>query len=102
MVGESESGVPVQRWDTADQVHADQSIFRQELLHVYEQKSKSRDELVVAARKAMLELAKAMREMTCTLGHYDAGFTLRTYTHATRQKQDEAAQTMGSFMAQVM
>ncbi len=36
------------------------------------------------------------------LGHYDAGFTLRTYTHATRQKQDEAAQTMGSFMARVM
>ncbi len=35
------------------------------------------------------------------LGHYDAGFTLRTYTHATRQKQDEAAQTMGSFMEQV-
>ena len=35
-------------------------------------------------------------------GHYDAGFTLRTYTHATRQKQDEAAQTMGSFMTQVM
>ena len=40
-------------------------IFRQELLHVYEQKSKSRDELVSEARKAMLELAKAMREMTC-------------------------------------
>ena len=40
-------------------------IFRQELLHVYEQKSKSRDELVVETRKAMLELAKAMREMTC-------------------------------------
>lgn len=40
-------------------------IFRQELLHVYEQKSKSRDELVVEARKAMLELAKAMREMSC-------------------------------------
>lgn len=40
-------------------------IFRQELLHVYEQKSKSRDELVAKARKAMLELAKAMREMTC-------------------------------------
>ena len=42
---------------------------------------------------------KTVRSM---LGHYDAGFTLRTYTHATRQKQDEAAQTMGSFMAQVM
>ena len=40
-------------------------IFRQELLHVYEQKSTSRDELVSEARKAMLELAKAMREMTC-------------------------------------
>ena len=37
-----------------------------------------------------------------SLWHYDAGFTLRTYTHATRQKQDEAAQAMGSFMAQVM
>ena len=45
-------------------------IFRQELLHVYEQKSKSRDELVAAARKAMLELAKAMQEMTCD--HPDA------------------------------
>ena len=40
-------------------------IFRQELLHVYEQKSKSRDELVAETRKAVLELAKAMREMTC-------------------------------------
>ena len=40
-------------------------IFRQELLHVYEQKSKSRDELVAEARKAMQELAKAMQEMTC-------------------------------------
>ena len=40
-------------------------IFRQELLHIYEQKSTSRDELVAEARKAMLELAKAMREMTC-------------------------------------
>ena len=40
-------------------------IFRQDLLHVYEQKSKSRDELVSGTRKAMLELAKAMQEMTC-------------------------------------
>ena len=40
-------------------------IFRQELLHVYEQKSKSRDELVAETRKAMLELARAMQEMTC-------------------------------------
>ena len=36
------------------------------------------------------------------LGHYDAGFTLRTYTHATRQVQDQAAETMGNFMIQIM
>lgn len=30
-------------------------IFKQELMHLYEQKSASRDELVRAARKAMLE-----------------------------------------------
>ena len=43
-----------------------------------------------------------VKTVSSMLGHYDAGFTLHTYTHATRQKQDEAAQTMGSFMAQVM
>lgn len=43
-----------------------------------------------------------VKTVSTMLGHYDAGFTLRTYTHATRQKQDEAARTMGSFMAQVM
>lgn len=43
-----------------------------------------------------------VKTVSSMLGHYDAGFTLRTYTHATRQKQDEAAQAMGSFMAQVM
>ena len=43
-----------------------------------------------------------VKTVSSMLGHYDAGFALRTYTHATRQKQDEAAQTMGNFMAQVM
>ena len=43
-----------------------------------------------------------IKKVSSMLGHYDAGFTLRTYTHATRQKQDEAAETMGSFMEQVM
>ncbi len=42
------------------------------------------------------------KTMSSMLGHYDAGFTLRTYTHATRQMQDNAAEKMGSFMAQVM
>ena len=36
------------------------------------------------------------------LGHFDAGFTLRTYTHVTRQMQESAAEKMGNFMAQVM
>ena len=43
-----------------------------------------------------------VKTVSSMLGHFDAGFTLRTYTHATRQKQDEAAQTMGSFMEQVL
>ena len=36
------------------------------------------------------------------LGHDDAGFTLRTYTHATRQMQQQAAEKMGNFMKQVL
>ena len=36
------------------------------------------------------------------LGHYDAGFTLRTYTHATRPMQQQAAEKMGNFMKQVL
>ena len=43
-----------------------------------------------------------VKTVSSMLGHYDAGFTLRTYTHATRQKQDEAAQTMGSVLGQVI
>lgn len=43
-----------------------------------------------------------VKTVSAMLGHYDAGFTLRTYTHATRQMQEEAAQTMGNFMAQLM
>ena len=34
-----------------------------------------------------------VKTVSSMLGHFDAGFTLRTYTHATRQKQDEAAST---------
>lgn len=43
-----------------------------------------------------------VKTVSSMLGHYDAGFTLRTYTHATRQVQDQAAETMGNFMAQMM
>ena len=36
------------------------------------------------------------------LGHYDAGFTLRTYTHATDRMQEQAAATMGNLISQAM
>lgn len=45
-------------------------IFRNEMLHLYEQKSDSRDELVREARRAMLELVQTMRDSVCD--HLDA------------------------------
>jgi len=43
-----------------------------------------------------------VKTVSSMLGHYDAGFTLRTYTHATRQAQNDAAQKAGAFMSQVL
>ena len=40
-------------------------IFRNEMLHLYEQKSESRDELVREARRTMLELVQTMRDSMC-------------------------------------
>ena len=45
-------------------------IFRNEMLHLYEQKSESRDELVRQARQAMLELVQTIRDSMCD--HPDA------------------------------
>ena len=45
-------------------------IFRNEMLHLYEQKSESRDELVREARREMLELVQTMRDSMCD--HPDA------------------------------
>ena len=45
-------------------------IFRNEMLHLYEQKSDSRDELVREARREMLELVQTMRDSVCD--HPDA------------------------------
>ena len=41
-------------------------IFRQEMLHTYEQKSKSRDELVQESCRVMKELTQQMREGICS------------------------------------
>ena len=40
-------------------------IFKQEMLHLYEQKSESRDELVRETRNVMLELSRQMSESVC-------------------------------------
>ena len=40
-------------------------IFRQEMLHVYEQKSQSRDELVAEAHRTMMEMANEMKRGVC-------------------------------------
>lgn len=42
------------------------------------------------------------KTVSSMLGHYDAGFTLRTYTHATRQIQDKVAEKIEDFMEQVI
>lgn len=41
-------------------------IFREEMLHLYEQKTEARDELVNEARTAMLELVQKMRDGLCS------------------------------------
>ena len=43
-----------------------------------------------------------VKTVSSMLGHCDAGFTLRTYTHTTRQMQQNAAEKMGDFMSQIM
>ena len=44
-----------------------------------------------------------VKTISAMLGHYDAGFALRTYTHANPAgAQDAAAITMGEVMAQVV
>lgn len=41
-----------------------------------------------------------VKTLSCMLGHYDAGFTLRTYTHTNPKMLEEAAATVGQVMAQ--
>lgn len=97
-------------------------IFRNEMLHLYEQKSDSRNELVWEVRREMLKLAQTIEEhvrfhdlrhtfatmaissgvdvktLSSMLGHYSAGFTLDTYTHITNDMQRGAAEKIGGFM----
>ena len=43
-----------------------------------------------------------VKTLSGALGHYDAGFTLRTYTHATEGMKRDAADTIGSVISQTM
>ena len=43
-----------------------------------------------------------VKTLSNTLGHYSAGFTLSTYTHATPDMMREAADTMGDVIGKAM
>ena len=43
-----------------------------------------------------------VKTLSNTLGHYSAGFTLYTYTHATQRMKREAADTIGNVIDQAM
>lgn len=43
-----------------------------------------------------------VKTLSGALGHYSAGFTLNTYTHATAQMKQEAADTIGNVISQAM
>ena len=81
-------------------------LFKSGRIHTGKRKSARLSTTTVRSVQLMLYAALQnsvdVKNVSSMLGHHDAGFTLRTYTHATRQKQDEAAQAMGAFMEQVM
>ena len=43
-----------------------------------------------------------VKTVSSMLGHYSAGFTLNTYTHATAQMKQDAADTIGGVISQQM
>ena len=43
-----------------------------------------------------------IKTLSSTLGHYSAGFTLSTYTHATAEMKREAAETIGGVISGAM
>ena len=43
-----------------------------------------------------------VKTLSSALGHYSAGFTLTTYTHATAEMKRDAADTIGNVISQTM
>ena len=64
MVGKAGAGLSLQGLRQIKSALTNQ-IFRQEMLHIYEQKSVSRDELVRQTRKSLRELTRQMRSSIC-------------------------------------
>lgn len=60
------------------------------------------DRIFYLLQNGTSDVAEASQADRTAIGHVFSSTTIRTYTHATRQKQDEAAATMGRFMEQVM
>lgn len=50
----------------------------------------------------MLQNVVDPKTLSTMLGHYSAAFTLDVYSHVTDQMQEQAAETMGKFMAKVI
>ena len=68
-------------------------IFKQEMLHLYEQKAQSRDELVHESRKAMQELTETMRTRICNhpeaeILMWELSKQLKTVIHPRNTEQD--------------
>ena len=40
--------------------------------------------------------------LSAALGHFSAGFTLSTYTHATKEMKRDAADTIGAVIGKAM
>ena len=50
----------------------------------------------------MLQNGVDPKTLSTMLGHYSAAFALDVYSHVTDQMQEQAAETMGKFMAKVI
>ena len=62
-------------------------VFRQEMLHVYEQKNQSRDDLVAEAHRTVLELADEMRRGVCE--HLEAEQLMLTLARELKSVKDK-------------
>ncbi len=51
-----------------------------------------------ASASLALQNGVDVKAVSSILGHYNAGFTLHTYTHVTTKMQEEAASTMGKLI----